>query len=227
LSKQVQLSAQSRTHQGKGAAGRLRKQGRVPGIMYGFQVDPTAVSVDALELYHALHTDAGLNAMIRLDVGGEEHLTIARDLQYHPVRGDVLHVDFLAVDTKSQISVEVPVHIIGDDDIVEAVVNQVLYTVPILVRPLDVPNYVEMSVEGMVIGDVKRVEDLRGVLPEGGEFDIDPDRTVVTINAPVTEAELEALEEGVGIEAEEPETVGAEAEDDSSLEEPAAAADEA
>jgi large subunit ribosomal protein L25 len=227
LSKQVQLSAQSRTHQGKGAAGRLRKQGRVPGIMYGFQVDPTAVSVDALELYHALHTDAGLNAMIRLDVGGEEHLTIARDLQYHPVRGDVLHVDFLAVDTKSQISVEVPVHIIGDDDIVEAVVNQVLYTVPILVRPLDVPNYVEMSVEGMVIGDVKRVEDLRGVLPEGGEFDIDPDRTVVTINAPVTEAELEALEEGVGIEAEEPETVGAEAEDDSALEEPAAAADEA
>jgi large subunit ribosomal protein L25 len=227
LSKQVQLSAQSRTHQGKGAAGRLRKQGRVPGIMYGFQVDPTAVSVDALELYHALHTDAGLNAMIRLDVGGEEHLTIARDLQYHPVRGDVLHVDFLAVDTKSQISVEVPVHIIGDDDIVEAVVNQVLYTVPILVRPLDVPNYVEMSVEGMVVGDVKRVEDLRGVLPEGGEFDIDPDRTVVTINAPVTEAELEALEEGVGIEAEEPETVGAEAEDDSSLEEPAAAADEA
>jgi large subunit ribosomal protein L25 len=228
LSKQVQLTAQSRTHQGKGASGRLRKQGRVPGIMYGFQVEPTAVSVDALELYHALHTDAGLNAMIRLDVEGDEHLTIARDLQYHPVRGEVLHVDFLAVDTKAQISVEVPIHILGDEDITEAVVNQVLYTVPILVRPLDVPNYLEISVEGMVIGDVKRVEDLRGVLPEGAEFDVDPDRTVVTINAPVSEAELEALEEGVGIEAGEPETVGAEADgEESPLEEPAPAADDA
>jgi large subunit ribosomal protein L25 len=224
LSKQVQLSAAARTHQGKGAAGRLRKQGRVPGIMYGFQVDPTPVSVDALELYHALHTDAGLNAMIRLDVDGDEHLTIARDLQYHPVRGEVLHVDFLAVDTKSQISVEVPIHLTGDDDLGDdnGVVNQILYTVPILVRPLDVPNYVELDIAGLEIGDVKRVEDLRAVLPEGGEFDIDPERTVVTINAPVSEAELEALEEGAGVEAEAPE-----AEAEPGLEEPAPEAEDA
>jgi large subunit ribosomal protein L25 len=226
LSKQVQLSAAARTHQGKGASGRLRKQGRVPGIMYGFQVDPTPVSVDALELYHALHTDAGLNAMIRLDVDGDEHLTIARDLQYHPVRGEVLHVDFLAVDTKAQISVEVPIHLTGEDDLVDdnGVINQVLYTVPILVRPLDVPNYVELDITGMEIGDVRRVEDLRAVLPEGGEFDIDPERTVVTINAPISEAELEALEEGAGIEAEEPE---AEAAAEADLEEPAAEAEDA
>ena len=228
MSKQVQLSAEARTHQGKGAAGRLRKQGRVPGIMYGFQVEPTAVSVDALELYHALHTDAGLNAMIRLDLDGDTHLTIARDLQYHPVRGEVLHVDFLAVDTKSQISVEVPIHLVGDDDLGDddGVVNQILYTVPILVRPLDVPNYLEISVEGLSIGDVKRVEDLRDVLPEGAEFDIDPERTVVTINAPVSEAELEALEEGVGIETEEPETAEG-ADYEGGLAEPAPAAEDA
>jgi large subunit ribosomal protein L25 len=229
LSKQVQLKAATRTEQGKGAAGRLRKQGRVPGIMYGFEVEPTSVSVDALELYHALHTEAGLNAMLRLDVDGDEHLTIARDLQYHPVRGEVLHVDFLAVDTKAQISVEVPIHLTGEDDLGDdqGVINQVLYTVPILVRPLDVPNYVELDIAGMEIGDVKRVEDLRAVLPEGGEFDIDPERTVVTINAPISEAELEALEEGAGIEAEEPETVGDEAGEDSGLEEPAPADEDA
>jgi large subunit ribosomal protein L25 len=75
--------------------------------------------------------------MLRLDVDGDEHLTIARDLQYHPVRGEVLHVDFLAVDTKAQISVEVPIHLTGEDDLVDdqGVINQVLYTVPILVRP--------------------------------------------------------------------------------------------
>jgi large subunit ribosomal protein L25 len=227
LSKQVQLKAAPRTEQGKGAAGRLRKQGRVPGIMYGFQVEPTAVSVDALELYHALHTDAGLNAMIRLDIDGEEHLTLARDLQYHPVRGEVLHVDFLAVDTRSQISVEVPVHTVGDDDLGDdgGVLNQILYTVPILVRPLDVPNFLEIDVTGMQIGDVRRVEDLRDALPEGAEFDIDPERTVVTINAPVSDAELEALEESAGIEAPEPETVGADDDAAPAVEEPAPAED--
>ncbi|MFA9432129.1 50S ribosomal protein L25 [Egicoccus sp. AB-alg2] len=200
MSKQVPLSAQKRTHQGKGAAGRLRKEGRVPGIVYGYKVDPTPVSVDALELYHALHTEAGRNAMIRLDIEGSTHLTLARDLQIHPVRQETLHVDFLAVDTDSQISVEVPIHLVGEEDVAPGggVVNQILYTAPVLVRPLDVPNSLEISVEGMEIGDVKRIEDLQDQLPEGAEFETDPDTTVVTINAPVSEAELEALEEAVG-----------------------------
>ena len=200
MADQVQLSAQKRTHQGKGAAGRLRKEGRVPGIMYGYEVEPTTVSVDALELYHALHTEAGRNAMIRLDIDGETHLTLARDLQIHPVRQETIHVDFLAVDRDSQISVEVPVHTIDEDELAPGggVVNQILYTVPILVRPLDVPNSFELSVEGKDIGDVLRVEDLTDQLPDGAEFDIEPERTVITINAPISEAELEALEEGAG-----------------------------
>lgn len=200
MSKQVQLSASKRTHQGKGAAGRLRKEGRVPAIMYGYEVEPTPVSVDALELYHALHTEAGRNAMIRLEIDGETHLTIARDLQIHPVRQETMHVDFLAVDRDSQISVEIPVHAVDEDELAPngGVVNQILYSVPILVRPLDVPNSFDVSLAGLDIGDVKRVEDLTDQLPEGAEFDIELDRTVVTINAPISEAELEALEEGVG-----------------------------
>lgn len=211
MSKQVELPAEPRADKGKGASGRLRKQGRVPGILYGYEVEPTAVSVDALALYHALHTDAGLNALIRLQVEGETYLTVARDLQSHPVRGETLHVDFLAVDRNAQISVEIPVHLTGEDEAAaDAVVNQILYTIPMLVKPLDVPNYLELSIAGLEIGDVKRVEDLQDLLPEGAEFDIDLDRTIVTINAPVSEAELEALEEGAGIEAPEPEIVGAE-----------------
>jgi large subunit ribosomal protein L25 len=200
VSKQVKLSASKRTHQGKGAAGRLRKEGRVPAIMYGYEVEPTAVSVDALELYHALHTEAGRNAMIRLEIEGETHLTIARDLQIHPVRQETMHLDFLAVDRDSQISVEIPVHTVDEDEVAPngGVVNQILYSVPILVRPLDVPNSFEISLAGLDVGDVKRVEDLTDQLPEGAEFDIDLERTVVTINAPISEAELEALEESVG-----------------------------
>jgi large subunit ribosomal protein L25 len=226
VSNQIELGADVRSSTGKGVTGRLRKQGRVPGILYGYDVEPTPVSVDALELYHALHTEAGSNALIRLQVTGQTHLTVARDLQYHPVRGETLHVDFLAVDRDVQISVDVPVRLTDDDEVAsEGVVNQILYTVPVLVKPLDVPNFFELSLAGMEIGDLRRVEDLQALLPTDAAFDTDPASTIVTINAPVSEAELEALEEAAGIEAEVPELVGDEApaEDES---EPAPADDE-
>jgi large subunit ribosomal protein L25 len=215
MSDQLHIVAEARTQLGKGATGRLRRTGRIPGIVYGYRVDPTPVHVDALALYHALHTEAGANALIRLEFDGETHLTVARDVQRHPVKGQMQHVDFLAVDKDVQISVEVPVHLTGEDDLGDdsGVVNQILYTVPVLVKPLDVPNYLELSIAGLDIGDVKRVEDLAGMLPAGAEFDIEADRTIVTINAPISEEALEALEEAAGVEAEEPELIGEEPEE--------------
>jgi len=226
MSDQLHINAEHRTDLGKGATGRLRKTGRVPGIVYGYQVEPTPVHVDALELYHALHTEAGTNALIRLEFDGETHLTVARDIQRHVVKRELQHVDFLAVNKDVQIAVEIPVHLTGEDDLGDdaGVVNQILYTVPILVKPLDVPNYLELSIAGMDIGDVRRVEDLGDVLSAGAEFDIEPDRVIVTINAPISEEALEALEEGAGIEMEEPELVGEEAE---GSEDDEASADEA
>jgi large subunit ribosomal protein L25 len=209
LSNQVKLTAEPRSDKGKGAAGRLRKQGRVPGILYGYEVEPTSVSVDALELYHVLHTEAGRNVLIRLEVGDEAYLTVARDVQHHPIRGETLHVDFLAVDRDVQIAVEIPIHLVDEDDAAtEGIVNQVLYTVPAMVKPMEVPNFLELSVAGMEIGDVKRVADLQDQLPTDAEFDVDLERTVVTINAPVSEEAMEAMEEAAGIEAPEPELVG-------------------
>lgn len=212
MAQQIKLDVEKREHRGKGAAKRLRKQGKMPAIVYGYEVDPTPVTVDRLDLYHALHTDAGLNALIRLELDGDVHLAVARDLQVHPVRGEYLHVDLIAVDKDAQISVEVPVHLVDEMEVEPdgGVMNHILYTVPILVRPLEVPNYFELSVAGLAIGDVRRVEDLAEQLPAGAEFDIELDRTVVTVNAPITEEEIEALEEAAGIEAEEPELVGEE-----------------
>jgi large subunit ribosomal protein L25 len=225
VSNQVTLHAEPRTEQGKGASGRLRKTGRVPAVMYGYEVEPTSLSVDALELYHVLHTEAGANVLIRLELDGDTHLTVARDLQRHPVRGDALHVDFLAVDRNAQISVEVPVHLTGDDDLADddGVLNQILYTVPIMVKPLDTPNSLDLDITGMAIGDVKRVEDLAGMLPDGAEFDIELERTVVTINAPISEEALEAMEAEAGVEQEEPEAEAAVDEPEEG--EPEAAAD--
>ncbi|MTV25904.1 50S ribosomal protein L25 [Nitriliruptoraceae bacterium ZYF776] len=207
VSKQVTLRTEPRTELGKGPTGRLRRTGRVPGILYGYEVEPTALHVDALELYHALHTDAGRNVLLRLEVEGDTVLAIARDLQIHPVRQETLHIDFLAVDRNAQISVEVPVTLLDEEETAAdgGVLNHILYTVPIAVKPLDVPNELELSVAGMAIGDVKRVEDLESVLPEGAEFEIELERTVVTINAPISEEALEALEADAGVEQDAPE----------------------
>ncbi len=206
MSTQIELTVEPRAASGKGAAGRLRREGRVPAIVYGYQVEPTPVSVDALDLYHALHTEAGRNALMRIVLDGDTHLAVARDLTSHPVKGTYVHVDLLTVDKDQPISVDVPIHLTDEDDAGDdgGVVNQVLYSVPMLVRPLEVPNAVELSIAGMEVGDVRRVEDLASQLPEGAEFDIEVDRTVVTINAPISEAELEAMEETAGIETEEP-----------------------
>ncbi len=215
MSNQIKLTTEPRESRGKGASGRMRREGRVPAIIYGYEVEPTPVSVDALELYHTLHTEAGRNVLIRLDIHDDTHLAVARDLQTHPVRGDYVHVDLLAVNKDVAITVEVPVHLLDEEEVANdgGVLNQILYTVPIMVRPLDTPNSLDLSVDGMEIGDVRRVEDLREQLPAGAEFDIDPERTVITMNAPISEAELEALEESAGIEEDEPELIGDEAED--------------
>jgi large subunit ribosomal protein L25 len=204
MATQVQLAAEARTEKGKGPAGRLRKTGRVPGILYSNDIDSVPVHVDNLELYHALRTPAGMNVLIRLSVEGEEHLTIVREVQRHAVRGDLLHVDFQGVDRNQLIPAEIPVHLENEDDtsLEGGVVNLVLYTVPIHVKPLETPNAFTLDLAGLTIGDVLRVEDLADQLPEGAEFDLEPERTVVTINAPISEEALEALEGGPEEEAE-------------------------
>jgi large subunit ribosomal protein L25 len=209
-STQFNLTATPRAddQKGKGAAGRLRATGVVPGIVYGTGIEPTAVTVDNRELYHALHTSAGRNVLIRLDVDGSEHLTVVKDLQTHVVRGDYLHVDFQAVSRDQLITAEIPVSLVNEDSPANTggIVNLVLYTVPIRVRPLEVPDDFTLDLAGMTIGDVLRVEALTDQLPDGATFDVDEERTLVTINAPMSEEELDELAEGAGIEEDMAET---------------------
>lgn len=183
MAEQVKIVAEKRSDTGKGVARRLRAEGRIPAVVYGAGVDATAVHINQMDLYHALHTSAGGNVLIRLEVDGDEHLTLARDVQRHPVRGDVLHTDFVALDRDSRIRVEIPIHLDGSEDVAApGVVQHVLHTVPVLVRPLDIPDYFTLQVGDMVIGDTLRVDDID--LPEGAEFDIEEDRTIVTVSAP-------------------------------------------
>jgi large subunit ribosomal protein L25 len=183
---QVKLAVQDRPATGKGASGRLRHSGRVPGVMYGFGVSPIALSVDKLELFHALHGPAGRNVLLTIEADGADHLCVARDIQRHPVRGDYVHLDLLAVDKNATIVVDVRVILVGEA-VQGSIVQQVLTTVSINVPPLSTPNSFELSIEEMQINEVKRVEDLTHLLPEGASWEIDEKRTVVTVNPPTVE----------------------------------------
>ncbi len=196
MSKQVALAATARAGNGKGEARALRRAGRVPAIAYGADLEtPVPVSVDALELYHALHTDAGANAILRLDIDGDTQLAIAREIQRHPVRREVLHVDFVTVNRNVKINVDVPIVVEGEAPGVDegGVVEQVLLTLPVEVLPLEVPDQITLDISDLQVGDVKRVGDLE--LPAGVETTEDPDSVVVTVTVPTVEAEAD-LEEG-------------------------------
>ena len=202
MSNTTKLTAQRRAAAGKGETNRLRRSGRVPAILYGHGVEPAAVSVDERELYHALHGPAGRNVLLALELEGTTVLTVVRDLQRHAVRRDVLHIDLLAVDRDQRIEVDVPVHLVGVDDVQRdgGFLNHVRHSVPINVRPLDTPDFLEVSVAGMGVGDVKRLGDLVSLLPAGAEIADDADRVVVTINAPAgggAGADDDAAAEGV------------------------------
>lgn len=183
MSKQVALAARKRSGNGKGEARSLRREGRVPAIAYGAGTDPVALSVDALELYHALHTDAGANVVLRLEVDGDTHLAFPREIHRHPVRREVLHLDFVAIDRNQPVTADVPLVLVGAEDAPgvaqSGVIEQQLHAISVEVLPLNVPDQIELDVSDMNIGDVKRVSDVR--LPEGVTVLSDADEPVVIL----------------------------------------------
>jgi large subunit ribosomal protein L25 len=196
MSKQVALAATGRAGTGKGEARALRRAGRVPAVAYGSDLaEPIPVSVDGRELYHALNTDAGVNAILRLDIdGAEPQLAIVREIQRHPVRREMLHVDFVTVNRNVKISVEIPIVLEGDAPGADegGVADQVLFSLPVEVLPLEVPDQITLDISDMQVGDVKRVDDL--VLPEGVDTTADPEETIVTVNVPQLEVEVDETE---------------------------------
>lgn len=201
MADQIVLTADTRPGDGKGEARALRGQGRVPAVAYGSGLDAVPVHVDARELRHALATDAGENAVLRLDIAGDTHLAMAREIYRHPVRRHIMHLDFVTFDRNQVVTVDVPIVVEGDVE--GAIVSQPLNALTIEVLPLEVPSQIDVSVEGMEVGDVLRAGDL--TLPDGVTLLTDEDRTVVSITVP-TEEPVEGEEsegaEGEGAEAE-------------------------
>lgn len=194
---------------GSRESGRLRAAGKIPAVVYGHGIEPIPVAVDAKDLRHALGGEAGSRALLRLVIGEDEHLAMARQLQRDPVRHSVIHVDFQVVRRDEVISAEVPIVLVGEAfevHRVEGILAQEMTVLTVRAKPADLPPHIEVDVSRLAIGDAIRAGELR--LPEGVELEEDQDSPVVVAHAPrvaVEEAPAAPAEEAAEAPAAEPE----------------------
>src|SRR3954451_21511035 len=197
------LVAQPRTALGKGAAGRARRDGLVPAVVYGLGTDTLSIAVQSRELGRFLSGAAGANTLFTLKLDGADQLALARQIQRHPVKGTLLHVDFVRVRADQTIQADVPVHLTGDAEGAArgGVLEQFLYTVSVEARPADVPNSLEIDITALEIGDAAQVREL--TVPAGVVITNDPDDLVAQISAPrFVEEEVPEAAEGEAAEGE-------------------------
>jgi large subunit ribosomal protein L25 len=212
----TKLTVASREHVGSRETRRLRRQGLVPGVLYG-RSDPIAISIPERELRRALTGEGGLHAILDVEVEGasQTHPSILKEYQVDPVRGGVTHVDLQEVRLDQPINASVSIHLNGGEDAPGVreggVLSQPLRELGIQALPLEIPEHIAVDVSGMEIGGTLRVSDVS--VPERVTVLDDPDTVVATVTAPTRVVEPEEeLAEG-DEEAAEGETPEGEAED--------------
>ena len=210
------LQAESGRRAGSSDARRLRADGKIPAVVYGHGMDPLPVSVDRRELRQALSGGAGMNTILDLTVDGTVYPSLIKDVQRHPVKRSVEHIDFIQVNLNEEIVVSIPIHLVGEAKDVSAnggLVDLTMQELPVRTTPRNIPDGVTIDVSQMDMDSVIRVEDIS--LPSGVVAEAEPDVAVVTVltmRTPVLDAEEAAAEEAAA-EAEEA-AEGAEGADD-------------
>ena len=227
MSEEIILSAEIKERAGKGAARATRREGKVPAVIYGDKKAPVMVALAAKEVVRLIHQPGFFSHIMKIDAGGKKHQVLARDVQLHPVKDLPIHIDFLRVSESSEITVNVPVHFVDEDQSPGlergGVLNVVRYEVEVVCKAGSIPDELVGSLAGLDIGDSVHISAI--TLPDGVRPVIDDrDFTVATIAAPsavkAEAAEAQAEEEGVeGEEAEGEETEATEGEESEGEEE--------
>jgi large subunit ribosomal protein L25 len=200
----TKLTVSAREQLGSRQSRRLRKQGLIPGVLYGSGA-PVAISVPERELRRALTGDAGLHAIldVEIDGHGKTHASILKEFQVDPVRGGVTHVDLQEVRLDKPIHASVAVHLIGVEDAPGVreggVLAQPLRELNVEALPLEVPEHIDVDVTAMELGGTLRVGDIAA--PAGVALLDDPETVVATITAPTRVVEPEEMLEGEEVEA--------------------------
>ncbi|MGW2561348.1 50S ribosomal protein L25/general stress protein Ctc [Streptomyces sp. NPDC001514] len=198
---EVKLAAEARTEFGKGAARRIRRDSKVPGVLYGHGVDPIHVTLPGHELLLALRTP---NVLLALEIEGKKELAIPKAVQRDPLKGFLEHVDLLLVKRGEKVSVEVPVHAEGELAPGGNLLEHVLNALPVEAEATHIPEAFTVSVEGLVAGASVLAKDV--ALPDGVTLAVEDDAVVLQVLAaqaeePAAEGEGEAEGEEVAAEA--------------------------
>jgi large subunit ribosomal protein L25 len=224
----IKLVVQERPQLGSAATRRLRKQGLIPGVIYGHGQEPRAFAVEERELRRALTGAAGLHAILDVKLEGEEkaRASVLKEYQRDRVRDTVVHIDLLEVSLDETIQSQVAIELTGESLGVKAggVLSHALYMVSLEAKPLEIPQHVEVDVSNLDLGDSIRVADLPVI--EGVTYLDDPETVVASVMAPQAEVEEEPVEGEEG-EAAEGETAEVEGDGETTAEGDEPAADDA
>jgi len=186
----MQLKVEIRNEKGKGAGRRLRRQGAIPGILYGAGKDAVPVTVNRKALDDAFHEAGNMNVIFDLEIPGQGKVpAMVKDYQAHVLSREFLHVDFLQVDLAKKVKVEVPIHLVGKAPGVKegGILEQITRKLEIICLPTAIPESLDVDVSTLNIGDNLHVHDIK--LPEGVEIPAGVDSTIAAVVAPIVEEE--------------------------------------
>ncbi len=187
MSEQLTLSAETRDRAGKGASRAIRREGRVPAVIYGDRQEPLAIHLEEKGLMKMLHTGHFMNSVVMIDCNGSTTRTLPKDVQFHPVTDRPLHVDFLRIAEHAQVHVNVPIRFVDEEESRGikrgGVLNAVRHELELVCDAAEIPDDIEISLAGLDIGDSLHISAV--TLPKGAASAItDRDFTIATIVAP-------------------------------------------
>lgn len=187
MSDQLTLSAEQREKAGKGASRELRRQGRVPAVIYGNKEEPTTIHVEERELRKLLGTGHFMNSLIMVEIDGKSVRTLPKDVAFHPVTDRPIHVDFLRLSKDATVDVSVPVLFVNEEASPGlkrgGVLNIVRHELELICDAARIPDEIEIDVTGLDVGDSIHISSVK--LPEGSKSAItDRDYTIATVVAP-------------------------------------------
>ncbi|HEY5458901.1 MAG TPA: 50S ribosomal protein L25/general stress protein Ctc [Sphingomicrobium sp.] len=201
MSEQLTLPAEARDRAGKGASRALRRDGRVPAVVYGEKKEPLSIHVEEKLLTKMLHTGHFMNSVVMVDVGGKATRTLPKAVDFHPVTSRPIHVDFLRIGEHSKVNVNVPVRFDNEEASPGlkrgGVLNIVVHDLALVCDASEIPEEIHIPLDGLEIGDSIHISQVK--LPKGAKpANEDEDFTVATIVAPsaMKQTEEEAAPEG-------------------------------